>query len=152
MQATGGHATIRVGRTPLEIETGRGGTPTSFSSAGLTPFGHDLKPDLAAPGGSILSSTLTETIGEPFAVFDGTSMAAPHVAGAAALLLERHPIWSAYQVKSALMSTAGPAWGDTNRTTEAPVLLEGAGLINVGRADTPLPSPIRNRSRSTTST
>ncbi len=137
VQATGGHATIRVGRTPLEIETGRGGTPTSFSSAGLTPFTHDLKPDLAAPGGSILSSTLTETIGEPYAVFDGTSMAAPHVAGAAALLLERHPIWSAYQVKSALMTTAGPAWGDTNRTTEAPVLLEGAGLINVGRADTP---------------
>ncbi len=138
MQATGGRATVRVGRQPLDALTGRGGTLTSFSSAGLTPFGHDLKPDLAAPGGSILSSTVKETIGEPFAVFDGTSMATPHVAGAAALLLERHPTWSAAQVKSALMSTAGPAWGDTARTAEAPVLLEGAGLIDVGRADQPL--------------
>jgi subtilisin family serine protease len=138
VQKTGGRAVVRVGRDPLEIQTGRGGTPTSFSSGGLAPFTHDLKPDVAAPGGSILSSTVTSTVGEPFAVFDGTSMAAPHVAGAAALLLQRHPGWSAAQVKSALMATAGPAWGDTNRTTEASVLLEGAGLIDVGRADRPL--------------
>jgi minor extracellular serine protease Vpr len=138
LASTGGRALVRIGIIPLEIETGRGGTPTSFSSAGLTPFGHDLKPDVAAPGGDILSSTLTETIGEPFAVFNGTSMAAPHVTGAVALLLQRHPTWSAAQVKSALMSTAGPAWGDTNRTTEASVLLQGAGLIDVGRADKPL--------------
>jgi minor extracellular serine protease Vpr len=138
MAATGGRATARLGRTPVEVQTGRGGTPTSFSSAGVTPFAHDLKPDVAAPGGSILSSTLRETIGEPFAVFDGTSMAAPHVSGAAALLVQRHPDWTAPQVKSALMSTAGPAWGDTARTTEASVLLEGAGLIDVGRADNPL--------------
>jgi len=138
LSPTGGRATVRIGRDPLEFETGRGGTPTSFSSGGLTPFGHDLKPDLSAPGGSILSSTLRETIGEPFAVFDGTSMAAPHVAGAAALLRQRHPAWSAPQVKSALMSTAGPAWGDTGRTTEASVLIEGAGLINVGHADDPM--------------
>jgi minor extracellular serine protease Vpr len=137
LAATGGRATVRVDRGPLETETGRGGTATSFSSAGPTPFGHDLKPDVAAPGGSILSATLRETIGEPFAVFDGTSMAAPHVTGAVALLLQRHPLWSAQQVKSALMSTAGPAWGDTGRTTEASVLLEGAGLIDVGRADDP---------------
>jgi minor extracellular serine protease Vpr len=138
LAATGGVATVRFGRDPVELVTGRGGTPTSFSSAGPTPFSHDLKPDVAAPGGNILSSTLRETIGEPFAVFDGTSMAAPHVAGAAALLLQRHPLWSPQEVKSALMSTAGPAWGDTGRTTEAPVLLEGAGLINVGRADAPM--------------
>jgi minor extracellular serine protease Vpr len=138
MASNEGRATIRLGRQPVEIVTGRGGTPTSFSSAGLTPFAHDLKPDLAAPGGSILSSTVRETIGEPFAVFDGTSMAAPHVAGAAALLLQRHPAWTAAQVKSALMSTAGPTWGDTGRTLEASVLLQGAGLIDVDRADDPL--------------
>ncbi|HKP19243.1 MAG TPA: S8 family serine peptidase [Gaiellaceae bacterium] len=134
---TGGRATVRIGRNPVEIQTGRGGTPTSFSSAGLTPFTHDLKPDLSAPGGAILSSTVASAIGESFAVFDGTSMAAPHVAGAAALLLQRHPTWGSPQVKTALMSTAGPAWGDTGRTTEASVLLEGAGLIDVGRADDP---------------
>ena len=138
MAATGGRATIRAQRDPLEVQTGRGGTPMAFSSGGLTPFGHDLKPDLAAPGGSILSSTLRETIGEPFAVFDGTSMAAPHVSGAVALLVQRHPGWTTPQIKSALMSTAGPAWGDTGRTTEASVMVEGAGLIDVGRADAPL--------------
>jgi hypothetical protein len=134
---TTGRIQIRVGRTYEDIATGRSGIVTSFSSAGPTPFGHQLKPDVAAPGGQILSSTLPEFAGSPFAVFDGTSMATPHVTGSAALLVQRHPTWSAQQVKSALMSTAGPAWGNSERTKEAAVTLEGAGLINVARADNP---------------
>ncbi len=134
---SGGRLALRVGRSFARIETGRSGIVTSFSSAGPTAFGHELKPDLAAPGGQILSATLPAA-GGPFAVFDGTSMSSPHVAGAAALLLQRHPAWTPRQVKSALMSTAGPAYGDTARTGEASVLLQGAGLINVGRADNPL--------------
>ncbi len=132
----GGRATVRVGDDPLELQTGRGGVVTSFSSAGLTAFGHQLKPDVGAPGGAILSSTLP-VAGGPFAVFDGTSMAAPHVAGAAALLLQRHPFWSPRQVKSALVSTAAPAWADTARTAEAPVLLSGSGLVDVVAANDP---------------
>jgi hypothetical protein len=93
---------------------------------------------VTAPGGEVLSSTLPEFAGASFASFDGTSMATPHVAGAAALLLERHPGWSPFQVRSALVSTAGPAWADTARTTEASVLLEGGGLIDVPNADGPL--------------
>ena len=58
MAATGGQTTIRVGRDPLELETGRSGVITSFSSAGPTTFGHALKPDVSAPGAQILSSTL----------------------------------------------------------------------------------------------
>jgi subtilisin family serine protease len=137
MAATGGRATVRIGREPIELVTGRSGIPTSFSSAGLTPFGHDLKPDVSAPGASVLSSTLREVIGENFASFAGTSMAAPHVAGAAALLVQLHPTWGAPEVKSALMLTAGPAWADTARTQEAPIELEGAGLINVAGASDP---------------
>jgi Subtilase family len=68
---------------------------------------------------------------------DGTSMSAPHVTGAVALLRQRHREWTPRQLKSALMSTAGPAWGDTGRTQEASVLLEGSGLVNVGAADDP---------------
>src|SRR5205823_9325248 len=49
----------------------------------------------------------------------------------------RHPNWTAPQVKSALMSTAGAAWQNTARTQEASVLLEGAGLANVLTADDP---------------
>ncbi|MFL5953564.1 MAG: S8 family serine peptidase [Gaiellaceae bacterium] len=133
----GGQATIRVSSGIQEIQTGRSGVITSFSSAGPTDFGHELKPDVSAPGLDVLSSTPPLTTGSTFSVFAGTSMATPHVAGAAALLLQRHPTWSAWQVKSALMSTAGHAWSDTARTQEAPVLLEGAGLTNVSAADDP---------------
>jgi subtilisin family serine protease len=132
-----GRTTVRIGHDPLELETGRSGVITSFSSRGPTAFGHDLKPDLSAPGGQILSSTLPNTSASRFAVFDGTSMATPHVAGAAALLLELHPTWTPAQVKSALVSTAGAAWGDTARTQEAPVTLEGGGLVALPSATDP---------------
>jgi minor extracellular serine protease Vpr len=137
LASVGGRAAVRFSLDPQELQTARGGIMMSFSSAGPTDFGHLLKPDLTAPGGEILSSTLPEYAGAPFAVFDGTSMATPHVAGAAALLLQRHPGWTPLQVRSALMSTAGPAWADTARTTEAPVLIEGGGLISVPGADDP---------------
>ena len=139
MDAHGGRTTFRVSGEldPHEIPTGRSGVIASFSSGGPTNFDHLLKPDVTAPGQQILSSTLTEFAGQPFAVFDGTSMAAPHVAGAAALLLQQHPGWTPEQVKSALMSSAAPAWGDTARTHEASVLLEGGGLVDVAAADDP---------------
>jgi minor extracellular serine protease Vpr len=133
-----GHAAIRIGPGVTELSTERGSIVTSFSSAGPTAFGHLLKPDLAAPGGEILSSTLANfTGGSPFAAIDGTSMSSPHIAGAAALLRQRHRDWTVHQLKSALMSTAGTAWGDTSRTQEASVLLEGAGMANVLAADDP---------------
>jgi minor extracellular serine protease Vpr len=138
LAATGGRTTVRLPRDVLAIETGRSGMVTSFSSAGPSDFAKDMKPDVAAPGGQILSSTLPEFARSPFAVFDGTSMATPHVAGAAALLRQRHPGWTVQQIKSALVQTAGPAWADTARTVEAPVLLEGGGLVNLPRADSPL--------------
>jgi subtilisin family serine protease len=137
MASHGGRATVRIGRSTLELQTGRSGIVTSFSSAGPTAFGHLLKPDLSAPGGQVLSSTLPATNPSRFAVFDGTSMATPHVSGAAALLLELHPDWSPQEVKSALVSTAGPAWGDTARTQEAPVPLEGGGLVSLPSATDP---------------
>jgi minor extracellular serine protease Vpr len=135
--ANGGQATIRVSSGIQEIQTGRSGIIASFSSAGPTDFGHFLKPDISAPGLDVLSSTPPATTGSTFSVFAGTSMATPHIAGAAALLQQQHPGWSVANVKSALMSTAGPAWGDTARTQEAPVLLEGAGLANALTADNP---------------
>jgi subtilisin family serine protease len=136
--ANGGQARIRLSTGIQELTTERSGVITSFSSAGPTNFDHRLKPDLAAPGLDVLSSTPpSPTSSSTFSVFAGTSMATPHVAGATALLLQRHPTWSSSQVKSALMSTAGPAWDDTARTREAPVLFEGAGLANVLDANDP---------------
>jgi minor extracellular serine protease Vpr len=135
--SVGGNAAVRFSFAKHELHPGRGGTITFFSSAGPTPLGHLMKPDVTAPGGEILSSTLPEFAGAPFASFDGTSMATPHVAGAAALLLQHHPGWTPLQVRSALTSTGAPAWADTARTTEASVLLEGGGVIDVVSADDP---------------
>jgi subtilisin family serine protease len=138
MASSGGALTVRFNRDVLELDTTWAGVPSSFSAGGLTPFGHALKPDVTAPGSQILSSTLPEFAGDNFAVLDGTSFSAPHVAGAAALLLQRHPTWTPKQVKSALMSTAGPAFADSSLTQEVSVLVEGAGLVRVGSADRPL--------------
>jgi minor extracellular serine protease Vpr len=135
---TGGATNVTIGNDIERVETGRSGIVTSFSSGGVTAFEHLLKPDLSAPGGQVLSSTLPEfSGGSPFAVFDGTSMATPHVSGAAALLVQLHPSWTPEQVKSALVSTAAPAWQDTARTREAPVTLSGGGLVDLTRATTP---------------
>jgi minor extracellular serine protease Vpr len=138
LAARGGRASIRIGPGVTEIVTGRSAVITSFSAAGPTAFGHNLKPDVAAPGGEILSaSTPSFAAGARFVSIDGTSMSAPHVAGAAALLRARHRDWGVAQVKSALMSTAGTAWGNTARTQEASVLMQGAGFVNVLAADDP---------------
>jgi subtilisin family serine protease len=138
MDGTSGKTTVTIGQAIQDLDTGRSGIITSFSSSGPTDFTHDLKPDVSAPGGQVLSSTLPSVEKSRFAVFDGTSMAAPHVAGAAALLLELHPTWTPADVKSALVSTAGAAWADTARTQEAPVPEEGGGLVWLPRANDPL--------------
>ena len=134
----GGAVTVRFTRDTLEVPTTWAGVPTSFSAGGLTPFGHALKPDVMAPGAQVLSSTLPEFAGDQYAVLDGTSFSAPHIAGVAALLTQRHPSWTPQQMKSALMSTAGPAFADTSLTQEASVIVQGAGLVRVGSADRPL--------------
>lgn len=134
----GGAVGVTIGNAVDRLENGRSGVVTSFSSGGPTAFEHLLKPDVAAPGGQVLSSTLPEfTGGSPFAVFDGTSMSAPHVAGAAALLLQLHRSWTPQEVKSALVSSAAPAWGNTARTEEAPVTLAGGGLVDLPQAARP---------------
>jgi minor extracellular serine protease Vpr len=138
MAGSGGAVQVRFTRDLLEVPTTWAGVPTSFSAGGLTPFGKLLKPDVSAPGANIISSTLPENAGDPFAISAGTSFSAPHVAGAAALLLQRHPAWTPGQVKSALMSTAGPTFVDSALTQEASVIVQGAGLVRVGAADRPL--------------
>ena len=115
--------------------TTSGATPVmaSFSSSGPTPISLRLKPDVVAPGSSILSA-------QPggWGALSGTSMATPHVSGAAALLLQRHPDWSPEQVKAALTVTARPVGSSSSPV--APTRA-GAGLVNVAAADVPLLRP-----------
>ena len=77
-------------------------------SSSRGPNGNEniLKPDLAAPGTNILSAFSPDDGGEDFSMISGTSMASPHVAGAAALLSQLHPTWSATDIKTALTSTS----------------------------------------------
>jgi hypothetical protein len=63
-------------------------------------------------------------------------MAAPHVAGAAALLRERHPDWTVEEVKSALVETGDAVFDDAHH--EVPTTREGGGLIDLPKADDPL--------------
>jgi hypothetical protein len=113
----------------------------SFSSRGPT-FQGSLKPDVVAPGGNILSAGFASGEGVQkhlgFGTVSGTSMAAPHVAGSAALLKQIHPNWSPADIKSALMSTAvGDVWLDLEHTQPAGVLDRGAGRIQIDRAASP---------------
>jgi subtilisin family serine protease len=112
-----------------------------FSSRGPT-FQHELKPDVVAPGVNILSAGFANAEGVEthlgFGVSSGTSMAAPHVSGAVALLKQAHPEWSPIDIKSALMTTANAElWLDVDRTQAAGVLDRGAGRIDLGRAVNP---------------
>jgi hypothetical protein len=111
-----------------------GGTRFShadFSSVGPTPVSLRLKPDVAAPGVAILSS-----LPGGWGALSGTSMAAPHVAGAAALLKQRHPTWTVAQIKSALVQT-GRDVPDQRSGFLAPQF-QGGGLVTLTRADQPL--------------
>jgi subtilisin family serine protease len=125
------------------------GTPAAASSAlsvgavdkedVLAPYSNrgprlgdaSVKPELTAPGSGITAARAAGTsLGSPvddhYTVLDGTSMATPHVAGAAALLAQVHPDWSWEQLKATLVSTAQPG--------EYTVFQGGAGRLDVGRA------------------
>ncbi|MFE4695972.1 S8 family serine peptidase [Streptomyces sp. NPDC056738] len=81
----------------------------SFSSTGPLASSGALKPDIAAPGVDITaarSQEMTDGGTGMYRTLSGTSMATPHVVGAAAILAQRHPDWTGAQLKEQLMSTA----------------------------------------------
>jgi subtilisin family serine protease len=107
----------------------------SFSSGGPTPISLGMKPDVSAPGVDITSSVPGQAPNGTWVSLSGTSMASPHVAGAAALLRQRHPDWTVAQIKSALVLTGKPV---QTGAAEAPTTREGGGLIDLVGASAPL--------------
>ncbi|HEY1177517.1 MAG TPA: S8 family serine peptidase, partial [Phytomonospora sp.] len=101
---------------------------SGFSSQGPRVGDHAVKPDIAAPGTAITAARAAGTEGEgPYLTADGTSMATPHVTGAAAILKQRHPDWSGPRLKAALM-------GASTGLDGLGAFQIGAGRLDVARA------------------
>lgn len=108
------------------------------SSRGPSKPNFDIKPDVSAPGTNVLSSVPvfqsvdpTQNYEKAFDSYTGTSMATPHIAAISALLLEIHPEWTPFDVKSALSNTAKQL--DTQKFD---VFSQGAGLVQPYEAAT----------------
>jgi subtilisin family serine protease len=109
-----------------------------FSSQGPTHGDLLIKPDVVAPGADVLSAQPSWACSAPpcFGFLGGTSMATPHLAGAAAVVRGDHPAWTAEQVRSAIVNTAQEGLlrhPETGDVTDDP-LITGAGLLDVAAA------------------
>ncbi|MEU4765953.1 S8 family serine peptidase [Actinosynnema sp. NPDC023794] len=105
-----------------------------FSSRGPRWDDDAIKPDITAPGVDIVAAKakngrIGTPVGEAHVALSGTSMSAPHVAGAAAILAAQHPDWTPAQVKGALMASAKP-------NADLTVHEQGAGRVDVAAAVT----------------
>lgn len=103
-----------------------------FSSRGPRWLDDAIKPDITAPGVDIVAAKAKDSylagqapnIGPYHLQLSGTSMAAPHTAGAAAILAQQHPGWKAGDLKAALMGTAKP-------NSKLTVFEQGSGRVDV---------------------
>lgn len=115
-----------------------------FSSRGPRVGDHAIKPEITAPGENITAARASGTsmgspVDELYTSASGTSMATPHVAGAAALAIQRMPDASADEIKGLLVSTAVPTEGLT-------VYQQGGGMVDASQVATgdlsATPSPL----------
>ncbi|MDR6226778.1 S8 family serine peptidase [Desmospora profundinema] len=134
---SGGHGTylkeqLAAGKAKVRLSSVKREKMTDFSSRGPAVGNWEIKPDVVAPGQNIVSTVPKTVVKSGYQADSGTSMAAPHVAGAAALLLQKHPEWNPQEVKSALANTAVPL-KDTDQKPY-PKSVQGAGRIDVMKA------------------
>jgi minor extracellular serine protease Vpr len=151
ISAQGNNAIVSVnGATPAEFFSDGAGADilAGFSSIGppvllnlIDPTKSRLvsliKPDVTAPGVNVYSSVTSDQCSAPpcFAFFQGTSMATPHVAGAAAVLKQLHPNWSPSMIKSVLVTTAKRPVGSSGSNTPLDnPMSRGGGRINLAAA------------------
>ncbi|KAJ3009895.1 UNVERIFIED_CONTAM: hypothetical protein HDU68_002430 [Siphonaria sp. JEL0065] len=126
-------AAIKAGKKPKVVVTGRtkmtilktGATLSSFSSPGLDNE-LALKPELGGFGGSVLS---TSGVGEIYAVYSGTSMACPYVAGVTALVVQARGKLSQSEFRAYLQNNASPKQVYGQEFLHSPAY-QGAGLLN----------------------
>jgi hypothetical protein len=124
LAANGGTATLTDTTLPNPTALGL----ADFTSGGPRTGDSALKPDVTAPGVSIASAGMGT--GTQFAVMSGTSMAAPHTAGTAALVRQAHPSWKKVRYwKAAIVNTADPSLINGYSTR-----LGGTGLVQAQNA------------------
>ncbi|MEO1574804.1 MAG: S8 family serine peptidase, partial [Pseudomonadota bacterium] len=132
-----------LGNVPFEVQfdvdntvdgpSDRGDQLTFFTSRGPASGGAQFKPDLSAPGRFIVSTAAGT--GFQSRQLRGTSMAAPHVAGAAALLRQRHPDLPVPGIKALLQNaTVTSELEGAGSNTPAPLTRQGLGVIRVPAA------------------
>ncbi|MEZ0071115.1 S8 family serine peptidase [Planotetraspora sp. GP83] len=108
------------------------GQLSTFSSRGPRVGDDAVKPEISAPGYAIVAARAAGTsmglpLDDRYTMANGTSMATPHVVGAAAVLASQHPGWSPARLKAALVSTAEPI-------DDATVFGQGVGVVDLDRA------------------
>ncbi|WP_165310673.1 S8 family serine peptidase [Microbacterium protaetiae] len=123
-----------------------------FSSQGPLTLSGAMKPDIAGPGNDITAARSAQSAGEGYYVsMSGTSMATPHIAGAAAILKQQHPDYTADQLRALLTSTsrdvglnpyqAGVGVVDLTTAIDADVVASGSadfGMLHWGDDPTTL--------------
>lgn len=105
--------------------------PAWFSSRGPRYGDLAVKPEIVAPGVGIVAAraagtTLGSVIDKYYTSLNGTSMATPHVAGAAAILAQEHPSWKAAEIKARLVTSS--------KHFDEAVSFQGAGRLDVAAA------------------
>ncbi|MFN8498431.1 MAG: S8 family serine peptidase [Anaerolineae bacterium] len=108
---------------------------SGFSSRGPSVEDTRLKPDIAAPGSSIVSASMGSGTGAR--TLSGTSMATPHIAGSLSLMRQRHPAWTAQELAALLANTAKPdLYLDSSHSasSRAPISRVGSGRVDLVHA------------------
>jgi subtilisin family serine protease len=129
------HTVGSPGSAPAALTVGavdRDDALAPFSSRGPTEEEGVIKPDITAPGVEIVAAlhtagTIAPPVADGYTAISGTSMAAPHVAGAAAIIAQQHPDWTGEQLKAALSASAKPA-------PNLSAFEQGAGRVDVAHA------------------
>ncbi|WP_347402082.1 S8 family serine peptidase [Ectothiorhodospira lacustris] len=118
--------------TEVRHDPGGADRVASYSSRGWNRQVPDvIKPDVVAPGSAILAPVVD---GAGYAVWNGTSMASPHVAGVLALITALHPDWTPAQARSAIMTTARPEGIKNHDDQPATPFDRGSGRVDAAGA------------------
>lgn len=137
------------------------GSLSWFSSQGPLARSGALKPEIAGPGNDVTAARSADSAGDgAYVRMSGTSMATPHVAGAAAIVKQQHPEYTAGQLRAALISTttdvgltayqAGAGVLDVDAAVDATVIASGSGdfgMLTWGEAPDPVERTVEYTNR-----